>query len=57
MTNLKTHILPYLGDWIISTMTAGAIDNFIDYLSKSLVAAARAMGRSFMKSRHFPLHP
>jgi len=32
--NLNNHILPYLGDRVMSTITSEDIDNFVDYLSR-----------------------
>jgi len=32
--NLANHILPYFGDWIASSISAEAVDAFVDYLSK-----------------------
>lgn len=34
VSNLNAHIFPYFGDWVMSTITAQAIDNFLDHLKK-----------------------
>ena len=34
VSNLKTHIYPYFGDRVMSTIKAEEIDNFLDYLSR-----------------------
>ncbi len=34
VSNLNLHILPYFGDWVMSTIKAEDIDNFLDHLSQ-----------------------
>ena len=45
VTNLKAHILPYFGDWVMSTITAQAIDNFLDYLRKKPCSGYKSYGK------------
>ncbi len=40
--NLDTHILPYFGDWVMSEITAEAIDEFIDYLTRKPCRCSKA---------------
>ena len=44
-TNLRAHILPYFGDWVMSTITAQAIDNFLDYLRKKPCSGYKSYGK------------
>lgn len=45
VTNLKAHILPYFGDWVMSTITAQAIDNFLDHLRKKPCSGYKSYGK------------
>lgn len=49
--NLETHIYPYFGDWIMSSITSSAIDGFIDYLFKSHAVEAKVMANAFRRFR------
>jgi hypothetical protein len=44
-SNLKNHIFPYFGSWIMSAITAEDIDNFVDYLSKKPCLDNKRYGR------------
>ena len=44
-TNLRAHILPYFGDWVMSTITAQAIDNFLDHLRKKPCSGYKSYGK------------
>ena len=43
--NLNTHILPYFGNWVMSTITAQAIDDFIDHLRKKPCRGYKSFGK------------
>lgn len=43
--NLNAHILPYFGDWIMSAITAQAIDDFIDHLRKKPCRGYKSYGK------------
>ena len=45
VSNLNSHILPYFGDWIMSTITAEAIDQFIDDLRKKPCRGSKSYGK------------
>lgn len=45
LSNLNAHILPYFGDWVMSTITAQAIDNFIDHLRKKPCRGSKSYGK------------
>lgn len=45
ISNLNTHILPYFGDWVMSTITAQAIDDFIDHLRKTPCRGFKSYGK------------
>ena len=45
VSNLNSHILPYFGDWIMSTITAEAIDQFIDALRKKPCKGSKSYGK------------
>ena len=45
VTNLNAHILPYFGDWVMSTITAQAIDNFLDHLRKKPCSGYKSYGK------------
>jgi len=44
--NLNTHIFPYFGDRIMSTIKAEDIDNFLDYLSKKPCRGSKSYRKS-----------
>lgn len=41
--NLETHIYPYFGDWVMSSITSSAYVGFIDYLFQNHVVEAKVM--------------
>ena len=43
--NLETHIYPYFGDWVMSTITSSAIDGFIDYLFQKPCRGSKSYGK------------
>ena len=43
--NLETHIYPYFGDWIMSSITSSAIDGFIDYLFQKPCRGSKSYGK------------
>lgn len=45
ITNLNTHIYPYFGNWVMSTITAQAIDDFLDYLRKKPCRGYKSYGK------------
>lgn len=44
-SNLDRHILPYVGDWVMSTMTAEDIDDFLDALSQKPCRGPKSYGK------------
>lgn len=45
VSNLNTHILPYFGNWVMSSITAQAIDDFIDHLRKTPCRGFKSYGK------------
>lgn len=45
ITNLNAHIYPYFGDWVMSTITPQAIDDFVDYLRKKPCRGSKSYGK------------
>ena len=43
--NLETHIYPYFGDWVMSSITSSAIDGFIDYLFQKPCRGSKSYGK------------
>ena len=43
--NLETHIYPYFGDWVMSSITSSAIDGFIDYLYQKPCRGSKSYGK------------
>lgn len=43
--NLETHIYPYFGDWIMSSITSSAIDGFIDHLFQKPCRGSKSYGK------------
>lgn len=43
--NLETHIYPYFGDWVMSSITSSAIDSFIDYLYQKPCRGSKSYGK------------
>lgn len=43
--NLDTHIYPYFGDWVMSSITPQAIDDFIDYLRQKPCRGSKSYGK------------
>lgn len=43
--NLETHIYPYLGDWVMSSITSSAIDGFIDHLFQKPCRGSKSYGK------------
>lgn len=43
--NLETHIYPYFGDWVMSSITSSAIDGFIDYLFQKTMSWKQSYGK------------
>lgn len=43
--NLETHIYPYFGDWVMSSITPQAIDDFIDYLRRKPCRGSKSYGK------------
>ena len=52
VSNLNAHILPYFGDWVMSSITSQAIDDFIDHLSKKPCRGSKSYGK---KSSEIPM--
>ena len=45
VTNLNTHIYPYFGNWVMSAITAQAIDDFLDKLRKTPCKGYKSYGK------------
>ena len=43
--NLETHIYPYFGDWVMSSITSSAIDGFIDHLFQKPCRGSKSYGK------------
>lgn len=43
--NLETHIYPYFGDWVMSSITSSTIDGFIDYLFQKPCRGSKSYGK------------
>ena len=43
--NLETHIYPYSGDWVMSSITSSAIDGFIDHLFQKPCRGSKSYGK------------
>lgn len=43
--NLETHIYPYFGDWVMSSITSSAIDGFIDHLFQKPCRGSQSYGK------------
>ncbi len=43
--NLNAHIYPYFGDWVMSAITAEAIDAFIDHLRQKPCSGSKSFGK------------
>ena len=43
--NLETHIYPYFGDWVMSSITSSAIDGFIDHLFQKPCHGSKSYGK------------
>lgn len=44
--NLDTHILPYFGDRVMSTITSEDVDNFIDHLSRKPCRGSKSFNKN-----------
>ena len=51
-TTLKTHIYPYFGDWVMSSIKAEDIDLFVDYLSGKRCSGSKAYSDDPFKIPH-----
>lgn len=45
MSILNNHILPYFGNWVMSSITSQAIDDYLDYLSKKPCHGSKSYGK------------
>lgn len=43
--NLETHIYPYFGDWVMSSITSSAIDGFIDHFFQKPCRGSKSYGK------------
>ena len=49
--NLEAHIYPYFGDWVMSSITPQAIDDFIDYLRRKPCRGSKSYGKKASELR------